>query len=256
MPFADAHCHLDFDVFDSDRKALISQCASAEIELLIVPGVARDNWDAVIELSEGVAAIYPCIGLHPYFMEKHKEEDLTALEGMLSKYKQIVAVGEIGLDATIDDLDRQVYFLERQIDIANQFNLPVVLHSRNAHNLLLEVLKRKPVLRGGMLHGFSGSAEQAKTFWSKGIYLGVGGVISYERARKTRRAFSQASLDSVVLETDSPDMPLFGGQGARNTPLSIPLVYKEFCALRTENEADIYRQLWLNVVNLFGVGKE
>ena len=253
MPFADAHCHLDFDVFDSDRKALISKCASADIALLIVPGVARDNWDSVINLSDDFSFVYPCIGLHPYFLKKHKDADLAVLESMLLKCKQIVAVGEIGLDATVDDLDRQVYFLERQIDLANRFHLPVVLHSRNTHNLLIELLKRKPILRGGLLHGFSGSAEQAKTFWSKGIYLGVGGVISYERARKTKRAFSEVPLDSVVLETDSPDMPIFGNQGCRNTPLSIPLVYKEFCALRTENKADIYKQLWLNVVKLFGI---
>jgi len=169
MPFADAHCHLDFDVFDSDREALISECALADIALLIVPGVARDNWDAVLELSEAFATVHPCIGLHPYFMERHKEGDLAVLEGMLCKYKQLVAVGEIGLDATIDDLDRQTYFLEQQIDLANRFHLPVVLHSRNTHNLLLEVLKRKPVLCGGLLHGFSGSAEQAKAFWSKGV---------------------------------------------------------------------------------------
>ncbi len=255
MPFADAHCHLDFDDFDLDRKALISQCESADVKLLIVPGVARDNWDSVIKLSEDFVSVYPCVGLHPYFLEKHKEADLAILESMLCKYKQIVAVGEVGLDATIDDLDLQVYFLEQQIDIANRFHLPIVLHSRKTHNLLIEVLNRKPILCGGLLHGFSGSVEQAKVFWDKGIYLGVGGVISYERARKTRQTFSLLPLDSLVLETDSPDMPLSGCQGARNTPLNIPLVYKEFCALRTENEADIYRQLWLNVVNLFGINK-
>jgi len=255
MPFADAHCHLDFDDFDSDRRGLISECALAEIELLIVPGVARDNWDAVLKLSEDFVAVYPCIGLHPYFLEKHKDSDLAVLEEMLCRFKQIVAVGEIGLDATIGDLERQSYFLEQQIDLANRFHLPVVLHSRNTHNLLLKILKRKPVLHGGLLHGFSGSVEQARAFWSKGIYLGVGGVISYERARKTRRAFSQIPLASVVLETDSPDMPLCGNQGGRNTPLNIPLVYNAFCALRTESEADIYRQLWLNVVNLFGIYK-
>lgn len=255
MPLADAHCHLDFDVFDSDRATLISQCTSADIGLLIVPGVARDNWDAVLKLSNDFATVYPCVGLHPYFLEKHKNSDLAELEDMLCKNKQIVAVGEIGLDATIDDLDRQVYFLERQIDLANQFHLPVVLHSRNTHNLLLKILKRKPVLNGGLLHGFSGSFEQAKAFWDKGLYLGVGGVISYKRAKKTKFAFSQLPLSSVVLETDSPDMPLCGGQGERNSPLNISLVYRRFCALRTESEADIYRQLWLNVVELFAIDK-
>ncbi len=253
MPFADAHCHLDFEAFDLDRKALISRCESVGVKLLIVPGVARDNWGSVIKLSEEFESVFPCVGLHPRFMDKHKEDDLASLESVLCKYKQIVAVGEIGLDATIGDLDRQVYFLERQIDIANRFLLPVVLHSRKTHNLLIEVLNKKPVLHGGLLHGFSGSEEQARVFWSKGIYLGVGGVISYERASKTRKALSVVPLDSVVLETDSPDMPLSGGQGGRNTPLNIPFVYKEFCALRTENEADICRRLWLNVINLFGI---
>ncbi len=255
MPLADAHCHLDFDVFDVDRDELLVQCKNQDIGLLVVPSVDRENWEAVLRLAERYPLVSPCIGLHPYFIDRHKEKDLLALEVLLRERNDVVAIGEIGLDATVGDLNRQVYFLERQIELANELHLPVVMHSRQTHNLLLKTIKQQPPLFGGLLHGFSGSVEQAKAFWKEGIYLGVGGVISYERAKKTRRTFSEIPLDAVVLETDSPDMPLYGRQGQRNTPLSVIEIYKEFNALRDESEVVVYRQLWENTLKLFGVSR-
>lgn len=253
MIFADTHCHLDFATFDSDREDLIERCESSGVGLFIVPGVGRENWDRVIRLSARYDGVHPCIGLHPCFLEKYQEKDLDELESLLRAHKGIVAIGEIGLDLTVGGLERQLALFEHQIDLANQYELPVVMHSRKAHNLILEVIKRKPLVAGGVLHGFSGSFEQAMMFWRAGVYLGMGGVITYERARKTRRAFAQLPLESVVLETDSPDMPLSGKQGGRNTPLNIPLISAVFCSLRPESEEVIKRQILKNTLELFSI---
>lgn len=253
MLYADAHCHLDFDEFDSDRHDVINRCRVAGIRALIVPGVDRVGWTRLLEVSSQYRDVYPCVGLHPCFIDRHHDDDIKALERLLYGNRDIVAVGETGLDLTIGELERQLSFFEGQIDLANRFKLPVVMHSRKSHNLILQLLKRKPLVSGGLLHGFSGSYEQAMEFWKAGVYLGLGGVITYDRAQKTRKTFARLPLESIVLETDSPDMPLYGQQGRRNTPLNIPLIHKAFCALRKETEADISRQIMKNTSKLFRI---
>lgn len=253
MIFADAHCHLDFDEFDLDRHELIVQCEASAIKVLVIPGVGRANWDRVLRLSAKYSSVYPCLGLHPCFLAQHRDDDIAVLERLLFEHKEVVAVGEIGLDLTMGEQERQLLMFEQQIDLANRFKLPVVMHSRKAHNLILQLLKRKPLVSGGLLHGFSGSYEQAMDFWRMGVYLGLGGGITYERAQKTRNTFAKLPLESIVLETDSPDMPLQGKQGQRNTPLNIPLIHKTFCSLRSESEGGINRQLMKNTSNLFGI---
>ncbi len=253
MVYADAHCHLDFDEFDIDRHELIVQCAASGVKLLVIPGVGRARWSKILRLSAKYSNVYPCVGLHPCFLDLHRDDDITALERVLLMHREIVAVGEIGLDLTMGQQARQLSMFEQQIDLANRFKLPVVMHSRKAHNLILQVLKRKALVSGGLIHGFSGSYEQAVEFWRLGVYLGLGGVVTYERAQKTRQAFSKLPLESIVLETDSPDMPISGKQGERNTPLNIPLIHKAFCSTRAEREEDINDQLMKNTLNLFGM---
>lgn len=252
MPFADAHCHLDFEVFDSDRTEIIEQCAAADIVRLIVPGVTRETWARVLKLAGAHLSVEPCLGLHPYFLAQHQDSDLDVLESLLFSHDEVVAVGEIGLDVTIGNMARQMELVEHQIQLANRFCLPVVMHSRKTHDQLLKIIRRNPLVAGGLLHGFSGSKEQAMAFWREGVFLGVGGVISYERAHKTKAAFSQLPLKAIMLETDSPDMPLCGQQGGRNTPMNVLRVYSELCALRAESQVEIASQLWENVARLFG----
>lgn len=251
MPFADAHCHLDFKVFDVDRLELMRECGAANVKLIAVPGVERRTWSRVLALSKHYSMVRPCLGLHPCFLDAYSETDIDDLECLIQAHPEVIAVGEVGLDFTCNSKVLQIELLEKQIQLANRFDLPVVMHSRKAHNQLLEVIKRNPLARGGVLHGFSGSPEQALSFWSEGVYLGAGGVITYSRAAKSRRAFSELPLESIVLETDSPDMPLSGQQGRRNTPLNVLGVYRSLCDLREERPEDIEAQLWANTQKLF-----
>lgn len=253
MLYADCHCHLDFKQFDGDRHDVIADAHALGVKVLVLPGVDRAGWGQLLKISAQYSGVYSCVGLHPCFLGQHKDEDFVVLERLLGSENNIVAVGETGLDLTVGGLERQLFIFEKQIDLANRFGLPVVMHSRKAHNLILQVLNRKPLLHGGVLHGYSGSYEQAMEFWRRGVYLGAGGVITYDRAKKTKHTFARLPLDSIVLETDSPDMPLQGSQGARNTPLSIPLIHKAFCSLRVESKARINDQLMRNALKLFGI---
>jgi TatD DNase family protein len=136
----------------------------------------------------------------------------------------------------------------QQLQIANDFSLPVILHHRRSHNDLIKVLKQQGFKWGGIIHAFSGSLHEAHTYIELGFKLGVGGVITYPRARKTREVVSQLPLDALVLETDAPDMPPMGLQGLRNSPQNLILILNELSLLRQQSTEDIIKQCRHNVV--------
>jgi TatD DNase family protein len=151
----------------------------------------------------------------------------------LLDHPQVKVLGEIGLHGPLGELEHQQRLLEAQLKLAQDYDLPVVLHQVKAHQAMLESLLRVPPPCGGVVHAFSGSLEMAKTYHHKlGLKLGIGGIITYPRAHKTRQAIAQIEASALVLETDAPDMPLFGFQGMRNSPLQIPNVFHTLCQLR------------------------
>lgn len=139
------------------------------------------------------------------------------------------------------------------LQLAIEFNKPVILHSVRAHHYLLPILKKYRPQRGGVIHAFSGSYETAKQYWDAGFYLGIGGTISYERAAKTRAAVQQMPLESLVLETDAPDMPLQGTQGQRNSPEKLLEIAHCLAALRAQSVEQIAQQTSANTWKLFGI---
>jgi TatD DNase family protein len=168
--------------------------------------------------------------MHPYF--DPQLSDLDALEALLDQPKVIV-LGEIGLHGPLGNLGRQQQLLEAQLKIAQERQLPVVLHQVQAHQEMVASLQRVPPQWGGVVHAFSGSLEMAQTYHEKfALKIGVGGIITYPRAQKTRRAMAHIDASAIVLETDAPDMPLSGFQGMRNSPLQIPNVFRALCQLR------------------------
>ncbi|MGQ8365070.1 TatD family hydrolase [Glaciecola sp. 1036] len=226
----DSHCHIDLPAFDTDRAEVLNKAKSLAVSKLLVPGLHLWQFDTLLDLQ----AIYPeldiCFGLHPYFLRQHAPVDsknkITSLAEKVSQHvNQIVAIGETGLDAVIDvPMVEQIELLEAQIAIAKTFNKPLVLHHRQSHNELIQVLKSTRFSLGGSIHAFSGSYEIAKTYLDLGFVLGVGGTITYARAKKTRQAIAKVGIQHLVLETDAPDMPIFGFQGQRNTPERLPLI--------------------------------
>ncbi|WP_421356360.1 TatD family hydrolase [Pseudocitrobacter faecalis] len=252
--FIDTHCHFDFPPFTDDETASLAQAAQAGVEKIIVPATEASRFDKVLSLASQHAPLYAALGLHPIVIEQHDDASLAALETALAAMpEKLIAVGEIGLDLYRDEpqFDRQQRLLDAQLQLAKQYDLPVILHSRRTHDKLAMHLKRHALPRTGVVHGFSGSLQQAQRFVELGYKIGVGGTITYPRASKTRAVMAQLPLSALLLETDAPDMPLNGYQGQPNRPERVAQVFTELCALRDESPEDIAETLWLNSHQLF-----
>ena len=208
--WTDTHCHLDAAEFDADREAVVARARAAGVTQIVLPAVARANFDTVRRLAHTHGFVY-ALGIHPLYVEQAHEDDLPALRDALTRHRddaRLVAVGEIGLDHFVPGLDRvrQARFYCAQLALAQEFDLPVLLHVRKSADTLLKHLRATPV-RGGIAHAFNGSEQQARAFIALGFKLGFGGTLTFERALQIRRLAQQLPLDAIVLETDAPDIP-------------------------------------------------
>ena len=251
----DSHCHLDFSCFDSDRREVLNACQANNIHTILIPGTQASAWNKQILLCQEFSQLKFSLGLHPYFLDDFQDQHLTLLADLLTANNgQVLALGEIGLDFAIKvDPKVQQDVLEQQLGLAQTHKLPVILHHRHSHNELLRTLKHFPLSRGGVVHAFSGSLQEAQRYIDLGFKLGVGGTITYPRAVKTRDTIRHVPLSSLLLETDAPDMPLMGKQGERNSPENIPLVLQALQELRAEPVEQVGRACEDNFADLFAV---
>lgn len=249
----DSHCHLDLPAFCGDRDAVLQRAHKAGVGAVMVPAVDRAHWAGLLALAgdTGAVSIGVALGLHPCF--EHQADDLDALARSLENHPEVMALGECGLDgvAGVLPMAEQIALCQGQLTLARQHHLPVILHVRKAHNEMLSLLSRQPLPAGGVVHGFSGSLVQAQQYWRHGIHLGVGGVITYPRANKTRQALAAIDAEALVLETDSPDMPLCGHQGERNEPARVADVLAQLAQLRQQPIDTLKAQLTANTQRLF-----
>lgn len=255
MKLIDSHSHLDFSEFDYDRMDALARAEKAGVEKIIVSATTAKRWP-LLKTVMPISSLLKChyaYGLHPMFMNEHKSEHLDALTARLEK-EQAIAVGEIGLDFFIPnpDEERQIQFFTRQLSIADELNLPVIIHARKSQDIVLKYLRQFPRLRGS-LHSFSGSEQQAKQFIDLGFYLGFGGPITYTRATKLRKLVSTLPLDALLIETDSPDQPDSQHYGERNEPAYLPSIVRTFAQLRGISEDEVARVTTYNAQTLFNI---
>ncbi|MDT0595804.1 TatD family hydrolase [Glaciecola petra] len=254
----DSHCHIDLPDFDADRADVLHACKIANIEKLLVPGLSIEQFSLLIKLSSN----YPqqidiALGCHPYFLTALSHENAEVLKSNLFElgltYKdKIVAVGECGLDGSLAlSMAYQEKILAWHIDLASNIKKPLVLHHRQSHNQLIRLLKLKRYTLGGVIHAFSGSENIAKTYVDMGFKLGVGGTITYPRAEKTIATIKKLSLEHLLIETDSPDMPIKGFQGQRNSPLQTIAVAKALAQLKGISVEEVEKQSTENYYRLF-----
>ncbi|MHA1053985.1 TatD family hydrolase [Enterobacter mori] len=254
--FVDTHCHFDFPPFTGDEVLSIDRAARAGVDAIIVPAIEAAYFERVLDLARRHDALYAALGLHPIVIEHHLDEHLDRLDAVLQTAdKKLVAIGEIGLDLYRENpqFERQQTILDAQLRLAKRHDLPVILHSRRTHDKLAMHLKRIDLPRRGVVHGFSGSLQQAQRFIELGYKIGVGGTITYPRASKTRDVMAQLPLSALLLETDAPDMPLNGFQGQPNRPEQAARVFTTLCELRPEPAAVIADALLENTRTLFGI---
>lgn len=265
--FFDSHCHFDFADFDQDREKVWHDCNARGIQQLIIPGVEPEQWQTAAAIAEQHKNIFIGVGLHPHWVQTSGiKKDLVAddVAAYLSQLreqlqnnihqKKCVAIGECGLDTFIETpMDLQQQVLEVHLQLAQEVELPLIIHCRKAHNELFALLQQYHLPAGGVIHAFSGSYELAARYWTMGFRLGIGGTITYERAQKTRRAVKQLPLEAILLETDAPDMPLSGKQGERNSPENILAIAQTLADLRGETLATIAAQTTRNAQTLFKI---
>ncbi len=247
----DTHCHLDDDQFTADRDVVLARCQQLGVTKIVVPAIHRNNWDDVISLCSQYDSLYPALGLHPMFTDKHLDSDINALDDYLNQHS-VVAIGEIGLDYYSKDVnrDRQKFFFEQQLQLAVTHRLPVLLHVRKAHADCLELLKKYKLV-GGISHAYNGSFEQAQEYLKLGFKLGFGGTLSYERATKIRQLAQQLPLSAIVLETDAPDMAGVLHKGERNSPEYLPDALTSLAQIRHASAQEIAQQTTQNALDIF-----
>ncbi len=245
MDWVDTHCHLDAPEFAHEVEDLVSRARDAGVRRLVLPAVRVDDAPRVRELAHAFDSVY-ALGIHPLCVGEAADSDLDRLAQLLSQWKddpRLVAVGEIGLDHFVPDLDRerQFRFYEAQLRMASAVELPVVLHVRRSADALLKGLRRTPV-RGGIAHAFNGSHQQACAFVQRGFALGFGGTLTFDRSLQIRRLATQLPAHALVLETDAPDIPpqwLYRPAAvrqqhppARNEPAELPRIAQVLADLR------------------------
>lgn len=265
----DTHCHWDDASFADDFLSTVEAAAQANIEAVIVPAIARRNWSAVAQLNathldathlnagESAVKIYPAFGLHPLFLAEHRLEHLDELADFCIK-NQAVAVGECGLDFFVPELttavaqERQKEFFIAQVKIAKALNLPLIIHARRSVDAVIAVLRRFSPLRG-VVHSFAGSAQQAQQLHKLGFLLGIGGTVTYPRAKRLRQVVATLPAEQLLLETDAPDQPPLGFQGQRNVPARLLTIAESVAQLRDLDVATLAEITTANAKRLFSL---
>jgi TatD DNase family protein len=249
----DTHCHLDVAEFDPDRQSVLARARANGVAAIVVPGVLAPGWDHLWRFCAGESDLYPALGLHPVYLERHQEADLAALEKLLAE-RRPVAVGEIGLDYFVTGLDRQRQqaLFEAQLEMAGAADLPVILHVRKAHDAVLATLRRIRV-PGGIAHAYNGSLQQARQYIDLGFKLGFGGMLTYERSRRLRLLARELPAEAIVLETDAPDLTVAQHRGMRNSPEYLPYCLAALAEARGENREDLARQTSANARAVLGL---
>lgn len=261
LNWVDTHCHLDAPEFKDTLWQIVGSAKSLEVKALLLPTVKASDWGHAKNLANQYSSQIPglvyTLGIHPLFINQAKEADLLILKSQIEQAlgdPRFVGIGEIGLDYFVEGLDpqRQEYFFQAQLDLAEQFHLPVILHVRRSQDAILKALRKRQV-SGGIAHAFNGSQQQAEQFISLGFKLGFGGAATYERALQIRRLLKDIPLSAIVTETDAPDIPpawLKQEGGLMNEPALLPRIAKQLADIRGLDHQEFSAAVWQNAMQV------
>ncbi len=281
MPQAliDTHCHLDFTDFDDDRIAVMRACAQVGVQTIVIPATQYTTWQRTLDLvtthahsqtidsdveqaanaPEQRVRLYAALGLHPAFNDAHKPQHLRELT-KLAEQHQPIAIGEIGLDfhssmgLSATQKDQQLWYFTKQLAIACALDKPVIVHNRKAHDECLKILQERTLgekVKGGIIHAFNGSIQQAEHYINLGFYLGFGGMLTFSRSVKLQALVKAIPIDHIVLETDAPDMTVSAHRGQRNSPAYLPAVLAAVAHYKGLDVEDVAKHTTANAQRLF-----
>lgn len=243
----DTHCHIDLPVFAATFNEVLERARNAGVTAQVLPGVVCAGWERILQLSGAEHDLFPAIGLHPMYLSHHGQDDLEALR-RLALSENLVAIGEVGLDYYLKENNRSVQqeLFEAQLAIATEANLPLLLHVRKAHDQVQATIRRLKFTGGGIVHAFSGSLQQAEQYIKLGFLISVCGTITYDRASRIRAVAKTLPLTSLVIETDSPDIPPSTHHGKCNSPEYLPVILSALANLRCESYEQVAAQIEKN----------
>ena len=252
MPIFDTHAHYDSNGFAADRDEILSALPAAGVGLVVDPGCELESSRAALALAERYPFVYAAVGIHPSDCAGTGEAEFAALR-KLCGHEKVVAVGEIGLDYYWKDnpsKEFQQTVFRRQIELAIELGLPVIVHDREAHGDSLAIVLDYPEARG-VFHCFSGSPEMAEELLKRGWYLGFDGPITYKNAQKAPEVAAVTPLDRIVVETDSPYLTPVPFRGKRNDSRYLPYVMEKLAEWKGVSPEEMTRITWENGLRLF-----
>ena len=251
MPYFDTHAHYDDPRFDEDRESLLASLPANDITRVVNVGADLPSSYRSAALAAQYPFVYAAVGVHPHEAKSWTEETETAIRQLLQQEK-VVALGEIGLDFYYDlsERDTQAAVFRRQMAIASELDVPVIIHSREATELTLEILREFPNVHG-VVHCFSGSAETAMELVKMGWYVGFTGVVTFKNARKPLEAAAAVPLDRLVLETDCPYMTPVPFRGKRCDSTMLPLTAEKIAETRGISVDTLVQAAWENGCRLY-----
>ncbi len=251
--YFDTHAHLDDGRFSEDREAVIQSIFDSGVSLLVNVGADMDGSKASVLLASQYDGIYAAVGIHPYDAQDMTEDDLAALRE-LGKSPKVVAIGEIGLDYHYDEADKEgqkEWFL-RQIKLAEELNLPYIVHDRDAHADTLAVIRRSGYFRG-VMHCYSGSSEMARELVDLGFYISFAGPVTFKNGKKAKEAAVCVPNDKLLIETDSPYLSPEPHRGERNDSSKVRFVAKTIAELKGITEEELAKITLENGKRFFGI---
>lgn len=251
--FIDTHCHLSSE-FYSDIPEVILEDEKAGMSQIIASFCEIDTVNDVCAFVDNYNIVYATIGFHPDQVSKYTDTDLLKLRELCLKYKKIVGIGEIGLDYHYgkENRDEQIILFKKQLDLASELNLPVVIHSRDATKDTVDILKEYSL--NGVIHCFSGSLEIAKEYIKMGFLLGIGGVVTFKNS-KLPLVVKEIPLESIVLETDSPYLTPTPYRGSVNSSKYIPIIAEKIAEIKEISISEVASVTTNNALKLFDLGK-
>ncbi len=254
MDLIDSHCHLDDDRFNINRSDIINNAKIAGIKSFIVPATTQQRWSLLRALQQADSSVHIAYGYHPMFMNKHEDADMAVLEATLTQHKAI-AVGECGLDFYHQDANQeaQIKLFEAQLCIAQNLDLPCIIHSRKSLDRVLSILRKKQLTGGGVVHSFSGSLQQAEQLTDLGFKLGIAATVCFDRAKKLQSIVKEIALEHLLLESDAPDQTGPDNKGQLNQPAFMLNQLNKVAQLKQQSCLKIAQQTVKNTQGLFKI---
>ncbi len=251
----DSHAHYNDARFDDDRFEILNSMQKNGIGYIVNAADSMESIEKILPLSDRYPFIYVAVGVHPEEAAELTEADMDRIKEF-SRREKVCAIGEIGLDYHYDDVEKAVQkkWFDRQLSLAEEVNLPVIIHDRDAHGDCIEILKKHDIKRiGGVMHCYSGSAEMAKELMPTGIYFGFGGTLTFKNAKKVRAAAAEIPLERIVLETDCPYLAPEQVRGQRNSSLYMHYVAEKLAEIKGLEIAEIERITTENAKKLYKI---